>query len=141
MAVVIGVDCGDVRSGLAVSDPLGLFASGIGTVRANGLKNLADIIIAAAEEKGAETIVLGDPVNMDGSRGERSRKIHALRDIIAEKTDIPAVLFDERCTTMQAARYLNETDTRGKKRKNVIDALSAEIILQDYLDSLKNGKR
>ena len=137
MSVILGVDCGDVRSGFAVSDELELFAGGIGTVKATGLKDLAEKIISTAAEKSAVKIVLGDPVNMDGTHGDRSRRIHALAGIIGEKCDIPVELFDERCTTMQAARYLNETDARGKKRKNVIDALSAEIILQDYLDSEK----
>ena len=74
---------------------------------------------------------------MDGSEGSRAQRCRKLASLIGESSDIPTLLFDERMTTMTAARYLNETNTRGKKRKGVIDTLSAQIILQNCLDRMK----
>ena len=136
---VLGVDYGYVRTGLAVCDSSRILASGIGTVREKGMHALADKIVAAATEHNCNLIVIGNPVNMDGSCGFRSEKIKLLKEVIGEKCGIPVELYDERCTTMLAGRYLSATDTRGEKRKKAIDALSAQIILQDYID--KKGQK
>lgn len=135
----LGIDYGDVRTGLAVNDSLGIIASGIGTIEAGGPRVLSKKIAAVCQERGIEEIVLGNPVNMNGSAGPRTEKIKAFAEILREETGLAVHLMDERCTTMVAARYLNETNTRGKKRKAVIDTLSAEIILQDYMDMCKRG--
>ena len=82
-------------------------------------------------------IVIGNPINMDGSRGDSSTKVQYLATLIEKDTGLPVILFDERCTTMLAHKLLNATDTRGAKRKSVVDTLSAQIILQNYLDSRK----
>jgi len=132
---VLGVDAGTVRTGLAISDTDGFLASVLCTVKANGLRSLAVEIKTKAEENKARLIVIGHPINMNGTLGESSARIHRLADEIRAICDIPVTLFDERCTTMVAASILNMTDTRGSKRKAVIDNLSAEIILQNYLDS------
>ncbi|MBR2432595.1 MAG: Holliday junction resolvase RuvX, partial [Clostridia bacterium] len=95
----------------------------------------ASEIVAKATEHNARLIVIGHPINMNGTLGESSARVHRIADEIRLISDIPVVLFDERCTTMVAASILNMTDTRGQKRKAVIDNLSAEIILQNYLDS------
>ena len=108
---IMGVDFGDVRTGLAVSDASRLIASGIGYISPGGIEKTADAVAEAVKEQGAVGVVVGMPVNMDGSH--------------------------ERMTTMTASRYLNETGTHGKKRKQVIDTLSAQIILQNCLDRLK----
>ena len=135
---IIAVDYGDVRTGLAVSDALGMMANGIGTVKQKGLHDLCKIIVEKARENNCKRVVIGEPVNMDGSRGARSEKAHLLAQTLAEFTDMPIELYDERCSTMVAHRYLDATETYGKKRKDAIDTLSAQIILQDYLDSNKN---
>ena len=132
---VLGVDAGTVRTGLALSDTDGMLASVLCTVKANGVRSLAAEIKNKATEHNARLIVIGHPINMNGTLGESSARIHRLADEIRLICDIPVVLFDERCTTMVAASILNMTDTRGAKRKAVIDNLSAEIILQNYLDS------
>lgn len=132
---ILGVDYGDVRTGLAVSDALGITANGLHTIEATSMKYLGDEIRRIAQEQGAVAIVVGDPVNMNGTRGERSEKAHKFADYLKTLTKLPVYLYDERCTTMSAHVILNETDTRGKKRKKVIDTLSAEIILQNFLDS------
>ncbi|MBR5514858.1 MAG: Holliday junction resolvase RuvX [Clostridia bacterium] len=135
---ILAVDYGDVRTGLALSDALGMMAGGIGTVKAKGMHELCDIVTDHAVKNKVGKIIIGDPVNMNGTRGPRSEKAHLFADFLREKTDIPVELYDERCSTMVAHTYLNATNTHGKKRKDVVDTLSAQIILQDYLDSLKN---
>ena len=87
----------------------------------------------AAKEARAELIVVGHPVNMDGSRGPRAQKCADFAEILREKSGIPVVLWDERCTTVSAHQILNVTNTRGKKRKSVVDAIAAVLILESYL--------
>ena len=135
MKKLLGIDYGDARTGLAVSDALGLLASGIGNIEAGGPRKLAKEIAAVCAERGIEEIVLGHPINMNGTLGPRSEKVKAFAAMLEEETGLPVCLQDERCTTMEAHRYLNDTDTRGKKRKQVVDTLSAQIILQTYMDS------
>jgi len=135
MKRILGIDYGDVRTGIAISDPLGITAGGVGTFRAYTDERLLEIILQKISEYGATKIVMGDPINMNGSSGERSRKAHRFADLLREASGLEVALIDERMTTMEAHRYLSATDTRGKKRKNAVDTLSAEIILQTYLDS------
>ncbi len=135
---ILGVDFGEARTGLAVSDTSRFLASGLGNVKGGGLSGSAERIVAAAKEQGAVAIVLGLPVNMNGTEGPRAERCRQLAAMIAEICpELPVLLADERMTTQVASRFLNETDTRGKKRKSVIDTLSAQIILQDVLDRLK----
>ena len=134
---LMGVDFGDVRTGLAISDPSRLLASGIGFISPGGIEKTADAIAEAAQREGAVAIVVGLPVNMDGSEGSRAQRCRKLARLLEERCALPVVMFDERMTTMTASRYLNETNTRGKKRKGVIDTLSAQIILQNCLDRLR----
>lgn len=132
---ILCIDYGDVRTGIAVSDSLHILAVGLCTFRATGATNLIELIKAKADEFNAGLIVIGNPVNMNGTSGPRSNKVRAFAEKLEAALNIKVVLFDERCTTMTAHHILNETDTRGKKRKNVIDTLSAQIILQNYMDS------
>lgn len=135
---LMGVDYGDVRTGLAVSDPLGILASGVGTFKATGRKALLALIEEKAAEYGVDEFVVGNPINMNGTVGERSEKAKRFAEELAAQSGKPVHLFDERCTTMAAHQILNVTDTRGKKRKEVVDTLSAQIILQNYIDSHKS---
>ena len=132
---VLGIDAGMARTGVALSDTDGFLASALCTIKANGVRDLAAQITDKAKTNNVRLIVIGHPINMNGTLGESSARAHRLADEIRAITDIPVILFDERCTTMVAASILNMTDTRGQKRKAVIDNLSAEIILQNYLDS------
>lgn len=134
---ILGIDYGKVRTGFAVSDLLGLTASPIGTFKITGDRSLVEKVCELVKEYGARAIVMGNPINMDGSRGDSSTKVQYLATLIEKDTGLPVTLFDERCSTMLAHKLLNATDTRGAKRKNVVDTLSAQIILQDYLDSRK----
>ena len=135
---VLGVDFGEARTGLAVSDTARLLASGIGNIAGGGLEKTADAIVSAAGEQNAVAVVLGLPVNMNGTEGPRAERVRRLAELITERAPtLPVALMDERMTTMAASRFLNQTNTRGKKRKGVIDTLSAQIILQNALDRLK----
>ncbi len=136
---ILGVDFGDTRTGLAVSDTSRFLASGIGYVSPGGIVKTAEKVSEVAREQKVSAIVVGLPKNMDGSEGFRAERCREFAALLRERlTDIPVAMMDERMTTMSASRYLNETNTRGQKRKGVIDTLSAQIILQNALDRLKN---
>ena len=134
---LMAVDFGDTRTGLAVSDTSRFLASGIGYVSPGGIDKTAAAVADAANENRVSAIIVGLPVNMDGSEGGRAARCRKFARMVRELTGLPVAMFDERMTTMTASRYLNETNTRGKKRKGVIDTLSAQIILQNCLDRLK----
>ena len=135
---ILSVDFGDTRTGLAISDETRFLASGIGYISPGGIVKTADEVAKIAVEQSASAIVVGHPKNMDGSQGPRAERAAEVAELLRQRLpDIPVALFDERMTTMAAARYLNETNTRGKKRKGLIDTLSAQIILQNALDRLK----
>lgn len=135
---ILGVDFGDARTGLALSDPSRFLASGIGYISPGGIEKTATAVSGIAKEKGVVAVVVGLPRNMDGSEGFRAERCRAFAGLIAAKCpEIRVAMMDERLTTMSAARYLNETNTRGSRRKGVIDTLSAQIILQNALDLLR----
>ncbi len=135
MKRILGVDYGEVRTGIAVSDPTLTLAGALKTVVAYSEERLLTLIQEAAREYDVGLIVMGDPVNMNGSVGEKSAKVRGFAKRLEEACKVPVTLVDERMTTMQAHRYLNVSNARGKKRKDNVDSLSAEIILQTYLDS------
>ena len=95
-------------------------------------------VAEAAKEAKAELIVVGLPKNMDGSEGESARNARAFAEELGKLSGLETVMQDERGTTITAHNFLNDTNTRGKKRKNVVDEVAATIILQDFLDSRKN---
>lgn len=132
---ILAVDLGLKRTGLAISDVRELLASPIGTIEEWDLGRLAERIAVIAAEQGAERLIVGHPRNMDGSRGESARRAEGFADSLAEKTGLPTELWDERMTTVSAIGYLNQTDVRGKKRKQIVDTVAATIILEDYLRS------
>lgn len=134
---ILGVDFGDTRTGLALSDELRFLASGIGYISPGGIERTADAVAETAREQKVTAIVVGYPLNMNGTVGPRAARAAEFAELLRNRlSDVEVVLFDERMTTMAAARYLNETNVRGKKRKGVIDTLSAQIILQNFIDSL-----
>lgn len=144
---LLGIDFGDKRTGLATSDKTRLLASGIGQISVGGMQKTAERICEIIKEENVTGgIVVGLPVNMNGTYGPRAEHAQKFATILGEKlaergvSSLPIVMLDERMTTMAASRYLNETDTRGQKRKSVIDTLSAQIILQNALDKLKYMK-
>ena len=137
---ILGVDFGDTRTGLAVSDVSRFLASGIGYVSPGGIEKTARAVADAAREHRVGAIVVGLPRNMDGSEGFRAERCREFARLLsaALEEQVPVAMIDERLTTVSASRYLNETNTRGAQRKGVIDTLSAQILLQNALDRLKN---
>ncbi|MBQ7397248.1 MAG: Holliday junction resolvase RuvX [Clostridia bacterium] len=136
---LLGVDFGDVRTGLALSDAARFLASGLETIKPGSMTKTAEAVAEAARAHGVVGIIVGLPVNMNGSQGERAEHARMFAAMLDERVgEMPILLLDERMTTMAASRFLNETNTRGQKRKQVIDTLSAQIILQNALDRLKN---
>lgn len=138
--VILSVDYGDKRTGIAVCDKLEMLASPVCVITEWNRNTLAEKIVEISNEKKAEQIVIGLPKNMDGSKGFRADACEELGGIIKELTDIPVAFWDERLTTVSAHRILSDNNIRGKKRKNVVDAVAADIILQDYIDSRKRGR-
>ena len=136
----LGVDYGDKRTGLAECDISGLIATGICTISEGGMRKTAMRVAKEATDRSCKLIVIGLPKNMDGTEGERADVIRAFAAILPEFTDIPYDFYDERMTTMVAYRFLGETGTYGKKRKETVDTLSAQIILQGYIDRERNMK-
>lgn len=130
----LGVDYGDKRTGLAECDLSGQLASGICTISEGGMRKTAERVAKEAEARGCKKIIVGLPKNMDGSEGPRADVVKAFAALLTALVSIPIEFFDERMTTMAAYRFLDGAGTFGKKRKEVIDTLSAELILQGYLD-------
>ena len=137
----LGVDYGDVRTGLAECDVSGLLESGITTIKEGGMRKTAIRVAKEAEIRSCKKRIIGLPKNMDGTMGERTEVIRTFAGILGELTSIPIDFFDERMSTMIAYRYLGATETFGKKRKDAVDTLSAEIILQGYIDKERNAKK
>ena len=135
--IILSVDYGDKRTGIAVCDKYEMLASPVCVLNEWNAEVLADKIVEVSKEKKAEEIVVGLPKNMDGSKGFRADACEVLGELLKQRTDIPIKFWDERLTTVSAHKILNENNVRGKKRKAVVDAVAAEIILQNYNDSRK----
>ncbi len=129
---ILGIDHGDVRIGIAMSDETAFLASPLTTVQ-NG-KAAIDEIVALVVEHKVETIVVGLPLNMDGSCGSATKKVRKFSQKLAEKTSVPIFEMDERLTTVTAHHNLREAGLDGRQRKGVVDMAAAQIILQDWLD-------
>ena len=134
----MSVDFGDARTGLAMCDITEFLASPIGVIHEKRFEHAIEKVAAAANEHGAEAIIVGLPLNMNGSEGPRAELCREFAAKLGELVSVPIRMWDERQTTVSAAGYLNETDTRGKKRKAIIDAVAAVIILDSYLQWRKN---
>jgi putative Holliday junction resolvase len=133
----LGVDFGDVRTGLAISDSSGIIATPLGNIEEISIKKVAKAINDTATEKKAEVIVLGYPINMNNTKGVRAEKTEQLKEILENEYNLKVVLRDERLTTVSAHQILSSLDVSAKKRKSSVDTLSACLILQNYLDFLK----
>lgn len=138
--IIMSVDYGDVRTGVAVCDKNEILASPVSVITETDAEKLADKIIAFAKELRAESFVVGLPKNMDGSEGFRAEACKAFASMLGEKSGLEVNLYDERLTTVSAHNALNATNTRGKKRKAVVDAVSAVMILEDFMAYRKRNK-
>jgi len=137
---ILGIDLGEKRIGISISDELGITAQGLPTIKTaneiEDLKNIKEII----DQYGVERIVLGLPINMNGSLGEQAKKAISFAEKLKSSFQLTVELEDERLTTCKAEKFLIETDRSRKKRKKVIDKMSAIIILQSFLDRKKMSK-
>ena len=133
---IMAVDYGDVRTGLAFSDLSATLVGEAFTIEERDMERLAARLTQEAEKRGVGRIVLGKPLNMDGSAGPRAKKSAALAARLAQDSGLEVCLWDERRTTVDAHRILSETGNRGKKRKAKVDAVAAALILEAYLASL-----
>jgi len=136
----MSVDFGDSRTGLATCDKSEFLASPAGVIEEKDFDRCIEKVAAAAKENGAEEIVVGYPKNMNNTIGERAQKCELFAEKLSALVDVPVKLWDERSTTVSAHYYLNQTNTRGKKRKAVVDAVAATIILESYLGFRKNSE-
>lgn len=136
--IIMSVDLGKARTGIAVSDSGESFAFPKTVITEYNAERLVEKIAALAHEYGAELIVVGYPKNMDGTSGFRAAECAETAEKIKVASNIQTVLWDERCTTVSAHTALNYTDIKGKKRKQLVDAVAAVIILEDYLKYRKN---
>ena len=135
--IIMSVDFGDVRTGIAVCDKMQILASPVCVITEKDREKLVDKIKDLAIERKVERICVGVPQNMDGSYGFRSDACKEFGALLNEKTGIQVDFQNERLTTVSAHNILNTMDVRGKKRKAVVDAVSAVLILEDYMNSLK----
>ncbi len=140
---ILGLDYGAKTVGVAVSDPLGLTAQGVEIIRRQRetkLRQTLARIEELAQFYSAEKIVLGLPKHMNDDIGERAEKAYEFRDMLEKRLNLPVVMEDERLTTVEAIRAMNEMNLRGKERKAVVDEIAAVFILQTYLDRLQIQK-
>lgn len=135
---IMAVDFGDARTGLACCDRTETLASPIGVIHDKNFDSVVQKVALAAVEYAVKEVVVGYPKNMNNTIGQRAEKCEMFAEKLRQLVEVPVVLWDERSTTVSAIGYLNETNTRGKKRKEVIDAVAATIILENYIAYRQN---
>lgn len=135
---VLGLDVGDRRIGIAVSDETGTVAQGRGVYERRGLKEDLEYLARLARKQGIVRIVVGLPLNMDGSEGEQAAKARAFGEALGAWTGLPVELLDERLTTVAANQVLSQAGLREQKKRKVRDELAAVLILQAWLDSKRS---
>lgn len=137
---ILAVDYGDARTGIAVSDNSEFLASPVGTIKEYNAERLAQKVADISREQNAGEIIVGLPINMNGTEGPRAEKCREFGDMLRELVDVEVKMWDERSTTVTAHQFLNETNVRGKKRKAVVDTVAATVILESYLAYRRNKK-
>ena len=133
---IMGIDYGDARTGLAVSDAMNILVGEAWTVNQWDANALADEIVKQADARGVERFVLGLPKNMDGTEGARAEKCREFATLLGSKTDIPIVMWDERRSSVEAHAILHANGKKEKKHRQTVDAVAASLILEGYLGTL-----
>ena len=133
---VLAIDYGDARTGVAISDIMGMIVGQTTVIHSRNAKKTADEIARLVRESGAQRLVMGFPRNMDGSEGPRADLYREFAALVEQVTGMPVVLWDERRTTVEAHNILSDCNYHGKKRKNTVDAVAASLILEGYLSFL-----
>ena len=139
--IILGIDLGKARTGVAICDKGELLASPLTVVTEYHREQLVEKLAVLAKENKAELLAVGLPRNMDGSEGESAQNAREIGALLEAAAGLPVEFVDERGTTITAHGYLNETNTRGKKRKAVVDAVAATVILEDCLRRRRNQRQ
>lgn len=134
---VMAIDPGDARTGLAVSDPLGMICGEAWTVEEWNMERLSLRIADEAKNRGVGTLVLGLPKNMDGTEGPRAEKSRELREMLIRDSGLPVVLWDERRSSIEAHAILHAGGKKEKQHRKTVDAVAASLILEGYLGSAR----
>ncbi len=130
---IMAIDYGDNRTGVALSDATGFLTGRTFLIKSRKQGAVVEQLLALAQEQGAQELVVGHPLNMDGTIGHRAEKCQKLAQRLRERTDLPVILWDERRTTVDAHRILGEQGVRAINRKDKVDAVAASLILEGYL--------
>ncbi len=133
---IMAIDYGDARTGIAISDRLGMLVGKTSVIPSWNREKTAEEICGLIKSEGVERLVMGFPRNMDGTEGQRAELYKGFAAFLEEKSGMPVVLWDERRTTVEAHQILSDCNYHGKKRKNTVDAVAASLILEGYLASL-----
>lgn len=136
---VLALDLGDVRIGVAISDPDRRVALPLGTVHVGRPPGELTAIAALVDEHEATLVVVGDPLSLDGSRGRRATLAAEFAEALRGFLSVPVLLHDERLTTVEAERGLRVAGVKGRDRRAVVDAAAAQILLQAWLDAQPRG--
>ncbi len=134
---IMAIDYGDARTGIAISDPLGMMAGFTTVIHAWKPEKVAQEICALVQQHRVEELVMGYPKNMDGTEGPRAELYRSFAQLLEQEIGMKPVLWDERRTTVDAHRILSQNNVRGKKRKETVDAVAASLILEGYLAFVK----
>ena len=134
---IMGIDFGDARTGLAVSDEMNILVGDAWTLNQRKPEPVAEEIAAEAAKRGVQRLVLGLPKNMDGSEGPRAEKCREFAELLGTKTDLPLVMWDERRSSIEAHAILHANGKKEKKHRKTVDAVAASLILEGYLGTLK----
>jgi putative Holliday junction resolvase len=134
MGRILGLDIGDVRIGVAISDELEITAQGLKVIQRKYLEKDTDMIKEIIESNNIDAVIIGLPKMLDGTIGIQAQKVIDFTNILKTKINAPVIYWDERLTTSEISKMLINADVRRSKRKEVVDMLSAQLILQGYLD-------
>lgn len=135
---IMAIDYGDARTGIAISDSLGMLTGFTTVIHAYTPEKVCDAVQKLIQEHQVTQLVMGFPKNMDGTEGPRAALYRELAQMLEHQTGLKPALWDERRTTVDAHRILSQNNVRGKKRKNTVDAVAASLILEAYLAYQKN---
>ena len=141
MEIMLGLDLGEARIGVAISDELGIAAHPLCTIHRRDRQAAIAILEALIAEHGVQRIVIGLPVRLNGEVGIQAEKVKAFAATLQERVNLPVSFWDESFTTVEASRILRQSKKRGKKRKQVVDQVAAVLILNGYLEQVRNTGR
>jgi len=140
MTRILGIDYGQRRIGLAISDPMGIIALPLTALDTKKIKDPLFEIKKILKEKNVKKIVVGLPKNMDGTIGEKGKEVLEFAKYLSQEVNVKIDLWDERLTSVESQRALRDTKRKIKRDKKNVDKLSASLILQGYLESIKQRK-